>query len=311
MHSFLSTFCSSSLDNSLSSECSSAFAIELIMLRLKFHLLLGASLCSEALPRSSAPKLCSEFSNLLSSGDLHSSLVAFYTSQISFRRKRKTRTAFTTQQICELEKQFALQKYLTPADRDQLAARLGLTNSQVRREHFSHVEPGKPHLMFSSAGNHVVPKPPGEDETRNRGTEERPSRGETNHEMPRRSGSLGDRRGHDFGRRRRRGIGRRRGNLVPLLAPRLTREPRGSDFCRKYSPDLSFRCAPKPEACHPLCGGTIRSEFAGSFTSGQMAAITGPPTCTRLSCSAFGPRPSKIEFRIGPCSQPARSVCRR
>ena len=47
------------------------------------------------------------------------------------RKKRKTRTAFTNQQIYELERRFILQKYLTPADRDEIAGRLGLTCAQV------------------------------------------------------------------------------------------------------------------------------------------------------------------------------------
>jgi hypothetical protein len=34
-------------------------------------------------------------------------------------------------QIFELEKRFLYQKYLSPADRDEIAAQLGLTNAQV------------------------------------------------------------------------------------------------------------------------------------------------------------------------------------
>ncbi|XP_012890078.1 PREDICTED: transcription factor LBX2 [Dipodomys ordii] len=47
------------------------------------------------------------------------------------RRKRKSRTAFTAQQVLELERQFVFQKYLAPSERDGLAARLGLANAQV------------------------------------------------------------------------------------------------------------------------------------------------------------------------------------
>ena len=36
-------------------------------------------------------------------------------------------------QIFELEKRFLYQKYLSPADRDEIAAQLGLSNAQVRR----------------------------------------------------------------------------------------------------------------------------------------------------------------------------------
>ncbi|KAL4231197.1 Transcription factor lbx1 [Mactra antiquata] len=47
------------------------------------------------------------------------------------KKKRKTRTAFTNQQIYELEKRFILQKYLTPSDRDEIAGKLGLSCAQV------------------------------------------------------------------------------------------------------------------------------------------------------------------------------------
>lgn len=47
------------------------------------------------------------------------------------KKRRKSRTAFTNQQIYELEKRFLYQKYLTPADRDEIASSLGLTNAQV------------------------------------------------------------------------------------------------------------------------------------------------------------------------------------
>ncbi|XP_008145633.2 transcription factor LBX2 [Eptesicus fuscus] len=47
------------------------------------------------------------------------------------RRRRKSRTAFTAQQVLELERRFGFQKYLAPSERDGLAARLGLANAQV------------------------------------------------------------------------------------------------------------------------------------------------------------------------------------
>lgn len=47
------------------------------------------------------------------------------------KKKRKSRTAFTNHQIFELEKRFLYQKYLSPADRDEIAAALGLSNAQV------------------------------------------------------------------------------------------------------------------------------------------------------------------------------------
>ncbi|RWS16174.1 transcription factor LBX1-like protein, partial [Dinothrombium tinctorium] len=61
---------------------------------------------------------CSEKTNLFS-------------SQQSTKKKRKSRTAFTNTQIFELEKRFLYQKYLSPADRDELASALGLSNAQV------------------------------------------------------------------------------------------------------------------------------------------------------------------------------------
>ncbi|GAU98850.1 hypothetical protein RvY_09938-2 [Ramazzottius varieornatus] len=47
------------------------------------------------------------------------------------KKKRKSRTAFTNHQVFELEKRFIYQKYLSPADRDEIAQSLGLTNAQV------------------------------------------------------------------------------------------------------------------------------------------------------------------------------------
>lgn len=47
------------------------------------------------------------------------------------QRRRKARTAFTAQQVLELERRFVFQKYLAPSERAGLAARLGLANAQV------------------------------------------------------------------------------------------------------------------------------------------------------------------------------------
>ena len=47
------------------------------------------------------------------------------------KKRRKSRTAFTNKQIYELEKRFLYQKYLTPADRDEIAQALALSNAQV------------------------------------------------------------------------------------------------------------------------------------------------------------------------------------
>ena len=53
--------------------------------------------------------------------------------EVCSKKKRKSRTAFTNHQIFELEKRFLYQKYLSPADRDEIAAQLGLSNAQVRK----------------------------------------------------------------------------------------------------------------------------------------------------------------------------------
>ncbi|NXN93797.1 LBX1 factor, partial [Rhinopomastus cyanomelas] len=47
------------------------------------------------------------------------------------KKRRKSRTAFSAQQLRELESRFSRQRYLSPADRDSLAARLGLSSAQV------------------------------------------------------------------------------------------------------------------------------------------------------------------------------------
>ncbi|XP_041960543.1 transcription factor LBX1b-like [Alosa alosa] len=57
--------------------------------------------------------------------------LTLYTQQHNPKKRRKSRTAFTTNQIYALEKRFLFQKYLSPADRDQIAHQLGLTNAQV------------------------------------------------------------------------------------------------------------------------------------------------------------------------------------
>ena len=57
--------------------------------------------------------------------------VNLFATQPQPKKKRKSRTAFTNHQIFELEKRFLYQKYLSPADRDEIAAALGLSNAQV------------------------------------------------------------------------------------------------------------------------------------------------------------------------------------
>ncbi|TDG44627.1 hypothetical protein AWZ03_008948 [Drosophila navojoa] len=57
--------------------------------------------------------------------------LSIFATRSNPKKKRKSRTAFTNQQIFELEKRFLYQKYLSPADRDEIAAGLGLSNAQV------------------------------------------------------------------------------------------------------------------------------------------------------------------------------------
>ncbi|NWH67778.1 LBX2 factor, partial [Geococcyx californianus] len=47
------------------------------------------------------------------------------------RKRRKSRTAFTAAQLQALEQRFGRSRYLAPADRDALAARLALSSAQV------------------------------------------------------------------------------------------------------------------------------------------------------------------------------------
>ncbi|XP_053945549.1 homeobox protein Nkx-2.5-like [Anastrepha ludens] len=54
-----------------------------------------------------------------------------FSTRPNAKKKRKSRTAFTNHQIFELEKRFLYQKYLSPADRDEIAAALSLSNAQV------------------------------------------------------------------------------------------------------------------------------------------------------------------------------------
>ncbi|KAG7173629.1 Homeobox protein ceh-30-like [Homarus americanus] len=48
------------------------------------------------------------------------------------KKQRKARTAFTDNQLQTLEKSFERQKYLSVQDRMELAAKLNLTDTQVK-----------------------------------------------------------------------------------------------------------------------------------------------------------------------------------
>ncbi|XP_054648296.1 transcription factor LBX2 [Dunckerocampus dactyliophorus] len=68
--------------------------------------------------------------NVIQAAEGREHMNAFGQRQTS-KKRRKSRTAFTNHQIYELEKRFLYQKYLSPADRDQIAQQLGLSNAQV------------------------------------------------------------------------------------------------------------------------------------------------------------------------------------
>ena len=65
--------------------------------------------------------------------DEDSSLNPYQLQYNSFPRKpRKARTAFSDSQLQNLEKSFEKQKYLSVQDRQELAAKLSLTDTQVK-----------------------------------------------------------------------------------------------------------------------------------------------------------------------------------
>ncbi|NXG60654.1 VENT1 protein, partial [Hemiprocne comata] len=47
-------------------------------------------------------------------------------------RQRRARTAFTSEQVCRMEKTFQRQKYLGPSERKKLAAALQLSEIQIK-----------------------------------------------------------------------------------------------------------------------------------------------------------------------------------
>uniref|UniRef100_A0A1A9WV89 Homeobox domain-containing protein n=1 Tax=Glossina brevipalpis TaxID=37001 RepID=A0A1A9WV89_9MUSC len=74
----------------------------------------------------------SQFTKIsLCSYDVNPATLSIFATRPNPKKKRKSRTAFTNHQIFELEKRFLYQKYLSPADRDEIAAGLGLSNAQV------------------------------------------------------------------------------------------------------------------------------------------------------------------------------------
>jgi len=108
-------------------------------------------------------KICDALFLSLSFTELDPSQLSFSTKQPA-KKKRKSRTAFTNHQIFELEKRFLYQKYLSPADRDEIAAALGLTNAQVSVK----AVPCACDTPLTS-GDYLVPKSAGQVEARHGG----------------------------------------------------------------------------------------------------------------------------------------------
>ncbi|XP_029306185.1 transcription factor LBX1a [Cottoperca gobio] len=99
------------------------------------HSLSGRALLSQTSPLCALEELASKtFKGLevsvLQAAEGRDGLTLFGQRNTA-KKRRKSRTAFTNHQIYELEKRFLYQKYLSPADRDQIAQQLCLTNAQV------------------------------------------------------------------------------------------------------------------------------------------------------------------------------------
>lgn len=130
-------------------------------------------ICIELVRKQSVePIFITDFlSHFLHSDQSHLNLFA---SRPQPKKKRKSRTAFTNTQIFELEKRFIYQKYLSPADRDEIAASLGLSNAQVsfkssRAIHFIqfiHLTCADFNCSLLLAGDHMVPKSAGQAQAR-------------------------------------------------------------------------------------------------------------------------------------------------
>ena len=94
-------------------------------------LLLGRSVCSELRVDTKSiviqHNLTKQINNMLHFPDKIE-----LRKESNAKKKRKSRTAFTNTQIFELEKRFIYQKYLSPADRDEISCKLGISGGQVR-----------------------------------------------------------------------------------------------------------------------------------------------------------------------------------
>lgn len=74
----------------------------------------------------------SKVSDILEDEAVGSASLSSFASAGLPRKARKARTAFTDAQLQSLEKAFDQQKYLSVQDRQELAAKLNLTDTQVK-----------------------------------------------------------------------------------------------------------------------------------------------------------------------------------
>ncbi|XP_071335866.1 transcription factor LBX1a [Trachinotus anak] len=119
--------------------CSLSGAAHLLSPREKLapagHSLSGRALLTQPSPLCALEELASKTFKGLEVSVLQAAEgrdgLALFGQRNTPKKRRKSRTAFTNHQIYELEKRFLYQKYLSPADRDQIAQQLGLTNAQV------------------------------------------------------------------------------------------------------------------------------------------------------------------------------------
>ncbi|XP_041866505.1 transcription factor LBX1-like [Melanotaenia boesemani] len=99
------------------------------------HILSAHALLSQSSPLCALQELTSKTFKGLEDSVLQAAEgrdgVTLFGQRTRQKKRRKSRTAFTNHQIFELEKRFLYQKYLSPADRDQLSQHLGLTSAQV------------------------------------------------------------------------------------------------------------------------------------------------------------------------------------
>ncbi|XP_051560631.1 transcription factor LBX1b [Myxocyprinus asiaticus] len=93
------------------------------------------TLITQTSPLCALQELTSKTFKGLELGVLHAAegrdRLTLFGQRNSPKKRRKSRTAFTNHQLYELEKRFLHQKYLSPANRDQIAHQLALTNAQV------------------------------------------------------------------------------------------------------------------------------------------------------------------------------------